>query len=210
MTGSSVRIRHITGADWPHITALEAGAYTPLGLSEERAALEAKARVSPATCFVLDVDERPAGYLLSLPYPDGEYPELSAARAPAVRSANLHLHDLVIAEHLRGLGLGTRMVRHLTGTAAAAGYARVSLVAVAGSRAFWTANGFTAHEPDRPDAGPQGYGPGAVYMSRPVAAPVPVPAPTAGQQAGEHTGEHRHDGAVPHGPTPHEESGRRI
>ena len=33
-------------------------------------------------------------------------------------SRNLHLHDLVIADDLRGRGLGSRLVRHLTETAA--------------------------------------------------------------------------------------------
>lgn len=172
------RIRHVTAGDWPAVAALESRAYAPLGLSEERAALESRARVSPHTCFVLHTGPRLAGYLLALPYPGGRYPDLARAERTAFRSANLHLHDLVVAEDLRGRGHGRRLVRHLTTVAGEFGYQRISLVAVAGSRAFWTANGFTAHDAV---AAAEGYGPDSVYMSKAVRA---APGDAWGRPAG--------------------------
>jgi GNAT superfamily N-acetyltransferase len=165
MSGDPVRIRHITDTDWDTIVALESRAYTALGLSEGRAALRSRADASPGTCFVLDVGSRPAGYLLALPYPSFGYPDLARTETPAlpVRSArNLHLHDIVVTERLRGRGLGQRLLNHLTLTACSRGFERISLIAVGHSEPFWSARGFTPH----PGISPGGYGANAVYMSR--------------------------------------------
>ncbi|MEU2421339.1 GNAT family N-acetyltransferase [Streptomyces sp. NPDC007851] len=165
MSGDGVRIRHIADTDWDAVAALEARAYTELGLSEGESALRSRADASPETCFVLDVGSRPAGYVLALPYPPFSYPDLRRAEefaAPAHRSGNLHLHDLVVAERLRGRGLGQRLLDHLTLTAGARGFERISLIAVGDSERFWSARGFTAH----PGIAPGGYGANAVYMSR--------------------------------------------
>ncbi|WP_328694166.1 GNAT family N-acetyltransferase [Streptomyces phaeochromogenes] len=164
-----VHIRHITEADWDGIVAIESRAYTALGLSEGRAALRSRAEISPGTCFVLDVGSGPAGYLLALPYPALSYPSLErmevvAPPQPAPATRNLHLHDIVVEEGLRGRGLGQRLLHHFTLTARARGYERISLIAVGRSDTFWSARGYTAH----PGISPGGYGANAVYMSRAV------------------------------------------
>jgi len=165
-----VHIRHITEADWDGIVAIESRAYAALGLSEGRAALRSRAEISPSTCFVLDVGSGPAGYLLALPYPALRYPSLERTEEavvtpqPAPATRNLHLHDIVVAEGLRGRGLGRRLLHHFTMTARSRGYERISLIAVDGSDTFWTARGYTAH----PGISPGGYGANAVYMSRAV------------------------------------------
>ncbi|MFF5010657.1 GNAT family N-acetyltransferase [Streptomyces phaeochromogenes] len=165
-----VHIRHITEADWDGIVAIESRAYTALGLSEGRAALRSRAEISPGTCFVLDVGSGPAGYLLALPYPALSYPSLAQAEEaavppqPAPATRNLHLHDIVVEEGLRGRGLGQRLLHHFTLTARARGYERISLIAVGRSDTFWSARGYTAH----PGISPGGYGANAVYMSRAV------------------------------------------
>lgn len=166
MSGDGVRIRHIADADWDVIAAMEARAYTELGLTEGRVALRSRADASPDTCFVLDVGARPAGYLLALPYPPFAYPDLERTEEPTTPAhrprSNLHLHDIVVAERLRGRGLGQRLLDHLLLTAQARGFERISLIAVGRSERFWSARGFTAH----PGIAPGGYGADAVYMSR--------------------------------------------
>ncbi len=167
-----LRIRPIRAADWDGIAELEARTYARLALSEGRAALESRGRVSPATCFVLDAGGRAtAGYVLALPYPLFRCPDLAHGEAGGFRSANLHLHDLVVADELRGRGLARRLLRHLTATARAAGYERMSLVAVGGSEPFWSAHGYRPHR-DVPL--PDSYGTDAVYMSRRASTPVRV------------------------------------
>ncbi|MFW6690949.1 GNAT family N-acetyltransferase [Streptomyces sp. MAR4 CNX-425] len=169
---ADVRVRHIARRDWGAIAALEDRAYAGRALAEGRAALQARGRASPGTCFVLDADGAPEGYLLALPYPLFRCPELHAAgdtghAAPGGSggAGNLHLHDVVVAEHLRGAGLAGRLIARLTATARARRYERISLVAVAGSADFWSRRGYRPYADVTP---PADYGPGAVYMSRAV------------------------------------------
>jgi ribosomal protein S18 acetylase RimI-like enzyme len=168
MMNPGIRIRQISDSDWDSIVALEASAYEGDGLSEGRSVLKSRACASPATCFVLETGERIAGYVLSLPYPAFRYPDLTRAEEPAARSLrwpNLHLHDLVIADHSRRRGLGKQLLRHLTATARSSRYERISLVAVGGSDTFWSANGYHSH----PGLVlPESYGANAVYMSRTI------------------------------------------
>ncbi|MEU2084365.1 GNAT family N-acetyltransferase [Streptomyces albus] len=181
-----VRIRAITDADWDRIAELERRTYLPLGLSEGQAALRSKAEVSPETCFVLTVGSRPGGYLVALPFPPFDYPDLyldpTTTRQPVSGSRNLHLHDLVVAPRLRRRGLAQRLLHHLTRTALARGYEQISLVAVGRSQRFWAARGFTP----QPAAGtPAGYGKNAVYMSRALpAAGQPTRRPARHRAAG--------------------------
>ncbi|WP_251095321.1 GNAT family N-acetyltransferase [Streptomyces sp. Caat 7-52] len=160
-------IRGITEADWPRLAALESEAYADLCLAEGEQLLRSRARASAGTCFVLDLDGRPAGYVLALPYPRFRCPDLARPEQAVHHTTNLHLHDLVVSAPLRRRGLGTRLVRHLTEAARARGFATVSLVAVAGKEPFWRANGYHAH-PAAPV--PPDYGGDAVYMSADVAA----------------------------------------
>ncbi|MBR7829106.1 GNAT family N-acetyltransferase [Actinospica sp. MGRD01-02] len=168
------RVRPIAEADWDAIAALEHDTYAACGLSEDRETLESRARISPATCFVVEVEGRVAGYVLSLPYPPGSHPDLSVRERgmaehtvgdPAAEHANLHLHDLVVAADQRGRGYAKLLLRHLESAACAAMYERISLVSVEGSESFWAAAGFHAEPAAHP---PAGYGDRAVYMSKSV------------------------------------------
>src|SRR3979409_553932 len=160
-----VCVRHISDSDWASIVALEASAYTDSGLSEERDVLESRARTSPATCFVLDTGQQIAGYLLALPYPMFQYPDLTRTAETSFDSRTLHLHDLVIASNFRKHGLAKHLLHHLAATARSRMYERISLIAVAGSDTFWSANGYNTH----PAVSlPKNYGADAVYMSRAI------------------------------------------
>ncbi|MEV5936433.1 GNAT family N-acetyltransferase [Streptomyces sp. NPDC052079] len=158
-------MRPVAAADWSRIAALEAEVYGPVSLSEGRDALESRGRASPETCFVLEAGDRIAGYVLSLPYPPSRYPDLTRAEDKPFGSRNLHLHDLVVAEELRGRGLGGRLLRHLTAAAASRSYDRISLVSVGGTASFWAGHGY---RPEPGVAPPVGYGEGAVYMYCPL------------------------------------------
>jgi predicted N-acetyltransferase YhbS len=153
-------LRSLTEADWPSVQALESVTYAPLGLSEDASVL--RSRAGAGTSFVLSLDSGIAGYVLALPYLYGRFPSLSEA-SDVSSSADLHLHDMVVAAEHRGSGLGSRLAGHLFSAARAQDYTRVSLVSVGGSGAFWTRHGFQPR-PEVP--APAGYGPGATYMSR--------------------------------------------
>ncbi|WP_318200785.1 GNAT family N-acetyltransferase [Streptomyces sp. SCL15-4] len=162
-------IRGITEADWPRLAALESEAYADLSLAEGEDLLRSRARASAGTCFVLEHDGLLAGYVLALPYPRFRCPALGSPEQAVHDTANLHLHDIVVSAPLRRRGLGTRLVRHLTATAAARGFTTLSLVAVGDKEPFWRAHGYRAH----PSATvPPEYGRDAVYMSAPVTTSV--------------------------------------
>jgi diaminopimelate decarboxylase/GNAT superfamily N-acetyltransferase len=159
------RIRHIHEGDWHGITALEAETYSAAGLSEGGDVLRSRARVSPQTCFVAQIDDEVAGYVIALPYPLLQFPDLSEPEQGARDADNLHLHDMVVAAQHRGRGVARRLLDEVMTMARALMYDSISLVAVGGSETFWAANGF------RPHPGvtvPASYGPRALYMSRPV------------------------------------------
>ncbi|MFF4184973.1 GNAT family N-acetyltransferase [Streptomyces sp. NPDC001691] len=163
LLGTGLLIRPLAEPDWDAIVALESRAYAHDGLSEGREAL--KSRYFDGTCFVLDHEGRVGGYLLALPYPPLSCPDLSRAEETGHPSRNLHAHDLVIAEELRGRGLGPRLLTHLLDTARESGFEQISLVAVRGAHVLWAQLGYRAH----PEVElPSSYGANAVYMSMKV------------------------------------------
>ncbi|MFE9422904.1 GNAT family N-acetyltransferase [Kitasatospora sp. NPDC006697] len=172
---SAAPARQLAEADWPAVTALEAETYGPLGLSEDPAALRSRAAASPETNLVLaDGDGRLLGYLLSLPYPDGRYPDLGRPEpgpaGPDEPDGNLHIHDIVVAPGHRSRGLAELLMVRVAETAAALGYRQLSAVAVNGAHARWERSGFRPH-PEVPI--PDYYGPGAVYLRRPLGPTTP-------------------------------------
>ncbi|MFE6158692.1 GNAT family N-acetyltransferase [Streptomyces sp. NPDC056486] len=161
--GQHMHIRKIAEDDWDGIVALEAETYIDSDLSEEREALESRGNASPDTSFVLDSEQQIVGYCLALPYPMFQYPDLARGEVTVYRSRNLHLHDFVVAESFRGKGWSGQLLNRLMDTARSKGYEHISLVALGGADAFWSANGFQR----RHDVAlPQSYGPDAVYMTK--------------------------------------------
>ncbi|KQV05480.1 MULTISPECIES: GNAT family N-acetyltransferase [unclassified Kitasatospora] len=165
MTEESIRIRPLVESDWDDLVALEARAYAESGLSEGSEALRSRAAVSPGTCFALEYDGEFGGYLLALPYPLGRCPDLGLTETAGYASENLHAHDFVITEELRGRGLTPHFVRQIEATARSHGFERLSMVAVQRSHVLWARLGYAAH---REVELPASYGTAAVYMSKPL------------------------------------------
>ncbi|MGW2476699.1 GNAT family N-acetyltransferase [Streptomyces sp. NPDC001665] len=154
-------IRLLRDEGWEEVVALERRAYAAGGLSEGEEALRSRHRASPSTCFVLDADGAFGGYLLALPYPLGDCPDQSLLEHGGAPATNLHAHDLVITERVRGRGLSHRMLRHLEAAGRAASCRTLSLVAVHGTQGRWVPLGYRVR-PGTPL--PASYGPDAVYM----------------------------------------------
>ncbi|WP_405003198.1 GNAT family N-acetyltransferase [Kitasatospora purpeofusca] len=158
-------IRQLADGDWDAVVALEHDAYAADGLSEGREALRSRAVASPETCFVLEQRGTVRGYLLSLPYPPLRCPDLARAEDTAFESDNLHVHDLVIAEDLRGREVALGFMRHFRARAEELGFEQISMVAVRGADILLRIIGYRSH---REVAVPESYGRRAVYMSMPV------------------------------------------
>ncbi|MER5355435.1 GNAT family N-acetyltransferase [Kitasatospora sp. NPDC002551] len=162
---ADVTFRRLAEDDWDTVVELESAAYTADGLSEGREALYSRAQASPETCYVAERDGKVVGYLLSLPYPLYQCPDLSSPEQAAFDSTNLHVHDLVITEELRGRDLALRFIRHLRDEARRRGFDRISMVAVRRTDILLALLGYRAH---RDVTVPPCYGARAVYMSMPV------------------------------------------
>src|SRR5690606_2564697 len=98
-------------------------------------------------CYLLEVSEKPAGYVLSHPWRLGSLPALNALLGAIPPDADTYyIHDLALLPLARGVGAAGKIVSALTKHAVAMGYATMSLVAVNNSLAFWQKQGFVVEE----------------------------------------------------------------
>jgi ribosomal protein S18 acetylase RimI-like enzyme len=155
--------RAMSGYDIDAVFAI-AGRVHP-GFFESAEVLGEKYALYRNGCYLLEVSEKPAGYVLSHPWRLGEVPPLNALMGSLPENADsYYIHDLALLPLTRGLGSARQIVSALTKHAGAMGFATMSLVAVNGSMAFWEKLGFVAE--DRPElAGKLGaYEADARYM----------------------------------------------
>lgn len=118
-------------------------------------------------CYLLEIRERPAGYVLSHPWREDAPPPLNAMLGDIPDDVtSYYLHDLALLPVARRIGAASQIVGALTKHAQARGFATMSLVAVNGSQGFWEKHGFAvAIRPDLEDK-LQGYGAEARFMTK--------------------------------------------
>ncbi|MDC9822899.1 GNAT family N-acetyltransferase [Devosia sp. ZB163] len=116
-------------------------------------------------CYLLEVGEKPAGYVLSHPWTYGTLPPLNTLlkHLPA-EPDTYYLHDLCLLPVARRVGAASRIVEALTKHARAEGYPTMTLVAVAGSIPFWQRQGFETVEIEALYAKLLSYEDAASYM----------------------------------------------
>jgi ribosomal protein S18 acetylase RimI-like enzyme len=94
-------------------------------------------------CYLLELGDRPAGYVLSHPWRYGTLPPLNAPLGHLPAPADTYyIHDLALLPVTRRVGAASSIVAALTKHAEAEGYPTMSLVAVNGSMPFWERHGF--------------------------------------------------------------------
>jgi ribosomal protein S18 acetylase RimI-like enzyme len=98
-------------------------------------------------CYILEVSEKPSGYVLSHPWTRGSLPALDAliGALPAAPDT-FYIHDLALLPVTRGVGAAGQIVAALTKHAQAMAFPSMSLVAVNGSVPFWEKQGFVAED----------------------------------------------------------------
>ena len=100
--------------------------------------------------YLLEIGERPAGYILSHPWRFGSLPELNTLVGDIPTDADTYyIHDLALLPVARRIGAASFMTEALAKHASAHGFATMSLVAVNGSQSFWERLAFEVE--DRPD-----------------------------------------------------------
>jgi len=164
------------GSNWRGMSAMDlkaveqiAGVVHP-GFFERPDVLAEKRQLYPNGAHVFEVNERPAGYVLSHPWHARAVPALDALlHAIPADADTYYLHDLALLPVARRIGAARFMVRTLARHALARGFATMSLVAVNGSEGFWAKQGFVAQNIPELTGKLLTYEEGARYMVRELA-----------------------------------------
>lgn len=100
-------------------------------------------------CYLLELGEKPAGYVLSHPWTYASLPPLNTLlkRLPA-EPDTYYLHDLCLLPVARRVRAASKIVEALVKHATVEGYPTMTLVAVNGSVPFWERHGFVVTEID--------------------------------------------------------------
>jgi len=140
--------RSLTGYDMPAVEKIAATVHP--NFFESLEVLAERQRLYFHGTYLLEVNERPAGYVLSHPWRYGDLPALNALLGGLPESADTYyIHDLALLPVARRIGAASFITEALAKHARAHGYPTMSLVAVNGSQGFWERHGFAVE--DRPD-----------------------------------------------------------
>jgi GNAT superfamily N-acetyltransferase len=155
--------RMMTAYDLPAVEKIAAVAHPSFYEAPE--VLAERQQLYPHGCYLLEIGERPAGYVLSHPWRAGALPPLNAELGGLPTDATTYyLHDLALMAFARRVGAAGRIVRALAKHADAVGFPTMTLVAVNGSQSYWERHGFAVpHAPELWD-GLVSYGPDATLM----------------------------------------------
>jgi GNAT superfamily N-acetyltransferase len=131
----------MTAYDLPAVETIAAEVHP--GFHEAPEVLAERQQLYRNGCYLLEIGERPAGYVLSHPWREGEPPALDTMLGdiPA-DAATYYLHDIALLPVARRIGAASEILDALVKHAQARGFATMSLVAVNGSQGFWERRGF--------------------------------------------------------------------
>ena len=140
------------------------------GFFESAEVLGERQRLYHNGCYLLEIGDKPAGYVLSHPWKSGSLPALNALLGNLPADADTYyVHDLALLPVARRVGAASHIVAALTKHAAARGFATMSLVAVNGSRGFWERHGFAVGEAPGLDDKLRSYEDAARLMTKSLA-----------------------------------------
>ena len=132
--------------------------------------LAERRRLYPNGAHLLEVGERPVGYVLSHPWRSASIPALNALIGAVPEDADTYyLHDLALLPLARRMGAAQFMIKALGKHAVAKGFATMSLVAVNGSEGFWAHQGFVTTDVPELTGKLLSYEADARYMVKPLA-----------------------------------------
>lgn len=168
MRFKDVQWRAMTGYDVDAVVSI-AGRVHP-GFFETAEVLGEKYALYRNGCYLLEISEKPAGYMLSHPWTRGALPALNTLLGAIPEAADTYyIHDLALLPLARGVGAAGKIVAALTKHALTMDLPTMSLVAVNGSLPFWKKQGFVVE--DRPELAEKlaGYEAEARYMVKVLA-----------------------------------------
>ncbi len=135
---------------------------------EADAVFAERLRLYPAGSRVLVDDAGDIeGYVASHPWMQKSIPTLDSLLGAVPRDADTYyIHDIALMPAARGHGAAQSCVAALAAHAAAAGFATISIVAIAGTQAFWEKQGFRVVDVPALTAKLASYDSSARYMQR--------------------------------------------
>jgi GNAT superfamily N-acetyltransferase len=157
--------RTLTGYDMPAVEQIAATVHPDF--FESLDVLAERQRLYFHGAYLLEINERPAGYVLSHPWRLGDLPPLNTLLGDLPPEADTYyIHDLALLPVARRVGAASFITEALAKHARAHSFPTMSLVAVNSSQGFWERHAFAVE--DRPDLSPklQSYEPAARYMVR--------------------------------------------
>jgi len=167
------RMRH--DLTWRTMSAYDLDAIVGIAETVHAAFYEApevlaeKQALYPTGAHLLEIGERPVGYVLSHPYSHDAVPALDARLGALPADADTYyLHDLALLPVARRMGAGQFITEVLARHAAARGFATMSLVAVNDSARFWASRGFFPRDLPELTGKLLSYDASARYMVRPL------------------------------------------
>ena len=133
--------RTLTGYDMPAVETIAAAVHPDF--FESLDVLSERQRIYFHGAYLLEVNERPAGYVLSHPWRFGDVPPLNALLGELPDPADTYyIHDLALLPVARRIGAASFITEALAKHARAHGFGTMSLVAVNGSQGFWERHEF--------------------------------------------------------------------
>ncbi|RYE85015.1 MAG: GNAT family N-acetyltransferase [Hyphomicrobiales bacterium] len=155
----------MTAFDMPAVDAIAAQVHP--GLFEASEVLAERQQLYRNGCYLLEISEKPTGYVLSHPWRAGSLPDLNTALGEIPADADTYyIHDLALLPVTRRLGAASHIVNALAKHAQAQGFATMHLVAVNGSVGFWEKHGFAVDDVPALSDTLKGYEDSARYMVR--------------------------------------------
>lgn len=160
--------RAMTGYDLPAAQAIAEQVHPKFFEAPE--VLGERQRLYRNGCYLLEIGEKAAGYVLSHPWRSGSLPALNTLLGEIPAEADTYyLHDLALRPVARRVGAASHIVAALTKHAIANGFASMSLIAVNGSQGFWEKHGFVVSEAPGVKEKLRSYETAARLMVKPLA-----------------------------------------
>ena len=157
--------RAMTGYDMEAVARIAAAVHP--AFYEAPAVLAERHALYRNGAYLLEINERPAGYVLSHPWRLGTLPALDSLLGALPEPADTYyIHDLALLPVARRVGAASFITAALAKHARAHGYPSMSLVAVNNSRGFWERHDFAVADAPGLAAKLQSYEPAACLMVR--------------------------------------------
>jgi len=167
---ANIILRPIIPYDWTAILQIQELAYTKIA-PETIETLQSKEKISPNTCWVIELEGNVAGYLLAHPWSSRKPLPLDFEIKSIPHNADtLYIHDLALHPDVQQSGIGSKCIDFALQEAQKQGFKKTALISVQDSSSFWEKAGYqiVSNLSLSSQESFQAYGSDAVYMEKDI------------------------------------------